>query len=163
MLNRGPQLLAAAFSDNSSQQQQNLQPGQIKEQSTHPLLISLQEGSRFYARMLKMSWVHDKKQIETNEFAQFFEGEITKSITGIEMLVELVSEVANNDEEIFSPPSHRRVRMQFSREPLLNCVKVAFHFLKAFNDGTYDKMSRLHFINFFCYLIFFVIIIVNQI
>lgn len=143
MLQRGPQLLTAAFSEQGSDHPQGASQPLQSQQISHPLFVTIQQGSLLYARILKMTWVHEKEPVTSNEFAQFFEGDISKNVVGIEMLIELLREVSLHNTDIYSYPAHRRVHAQFSKEPLLSCVKVALQFITDFSQGKFNTLAGL--------------------
>ena len=130
MLQRGPQLLSAAFSQQIA--------------ANHPLIrLSIQSGARLYSRMLKMSWIHDKAPVTIPQFNQFYAGDISLGLVGLELLLELLREIVTPQSDIYSQIFHRQILRNFSKEPLTFSLKTALSFITSFKNGTYASLEGI--------------------
>ena len=134
MIHRGPQLLGGAFAET--------EPSKV-------LLLALQEGSLVLARILKMSWVHDKVSVSIDEYNGFFTGDLPTAVVGLNMELELLREIGNWDRDIYSIVHHNRVQRTFMTTSLDSTFQVALQFVQRFYRKEFESLTGMHILSYY--------------
>ena len=125
----------------------------FSSQASPVFIHAVQEGARVSARILKMSWIHDKSPVSITGYAPFKTDSGPISIICLELFLELLREINILDTDIYAVVYHNSVRRQFQDRSLTDCLQLAFQFIKKSYDGGYSTLPGLFLTSYLAFTV----------